>query len=176
MTERPKPTPRLSCRGARRALARTTERRARAGLDAHLATCADCQVYARVIDRTSRALASAGPAPVPDGLGRRIVRAALATERPATSQRQAFIDRWIPIAWPAALLCSVATAALLLAALPSGDRRDRPESETRVELIGEPNADPVALLLPFESDFSSAGDFFVSDDDPLSTLLPPEER
>lgn len=175
-----------TCREARGALSRHLDDRldepARARIDAHLAACDECAHTRRVLERTGMVLSRGGPAPVPTDLAERALRAAFSADAEQAA-RTGFIHRWIEIAWPAALVASTATAALLFFALPAGDNQARDnqssagERSQSVQTHTDLGADPIALLAPLETEpTSSASDGDVSGDDPLYSLLPVEDR
>ena len=84
-------------------------------IEAHRAECESCEQTYRLMSRTRAALAAEGPAVVPAGLAERAARAALTADaQPARS----WVDRWIPVAWPTAIVAAAATVLLLVSAPP----------------------------------------------------------
>ena len=173
----------LGCRRVRGAfspyLDRRLDERARARVDAHLDGCDDCRGALRVLELTALALASAGPARVPSDLAGRTTRAVWAAESSGSRYLVTFIERFIPIAWPAALVTSVATLALLYFALPARDdaapRHAGQRAKARAEPTLELTADPIAQLTPIDIEYTSAASD-EGDGDPLLILLPLEDR
>ena len=106
---------------------------ARAALDAHLAACAACAEDMRLLRRAGAVLAASGPAEPPDDLAARVQAAILAhphkpaapaRHTPAATRhtaraagRSSLIERWLPIAWPAAAIATLFASALLILAL-----------------------------------------------------------
>ena len=86
-------------------------------VDDHLATCAECQAFGALLEGTDTALAALGPSEPPADLATRAADAALRAEtRPGL--RESFVDRLVPIAWPAAAVAVSVAMFLLLSSAP----------------------------------------------------------
>ena len=123
----------MSCRPFQlllsRALDQRLDRASRVALDAHLEACRACAEDASLLSRVGAALALDGPASPPADLTAgidRAVRAATHTGSQSSADEARtswawWLDRWLPVAWPAAAITAVAAAVLLTLAL----QRDR---------------------------------------------------
>lgn len=83
----------------------------RTELDAHVAECTACADDLRLLAKLSAALRAEPAASAPAGLADRLTRGALGA--PTAGELPSFLDRWMPVAWPAAAASAVAATSLL---------------------------------------------------------------
>lgn len=79
----------------------------------HLQNCADCREQERNLRSVAEAMRLEYRAEIPETLADRAFRAAMTAEPVATT----FLDSLFPIAWPAALVGSMAAASLVILSL-----------------------------------------------------------
>lgn len=84
----------------------------RTDFEVHVADCGACAGELRMMQRMSAALGAEPAAAPPAGLAERLTRGALGA--PTAAEAPSFLDRWIPVAWPAAAASAVAATLLLL--------------------------------------------------------------
>ncbi len=90
----------------------------RSELEAHVADCEACAQELQLLQKMSVALGAEPAASPPAGLAERLTRGAL--DAPTAVEPPSFLDRWIPVAWPAAAASAVAATLLLFALDRSG--------------------------------------------------------
>ncbi len=134
-------------------------------LDAHIAQCHGCGGEWRLMSRASLVLTATGPAEPPADLAARAVQTALASatrsalaprgDRFTESLIDRLIDRWLPVAWPAAALSAAAAAVLITLAAMHGQRAPVPGSPDPVAAVaGDPGPRPdlARAVLAMEGD------------------------
>jgi anti-sigma factor RsiW len=139
----------MNCRKCKQQLSAYVDDRldgdTRAAIEAHVDGCDECARQLRLTRASSLALRAEPVAQPPSDLAARAARAALTAGDEARDKRS-FIERWIPIAAPTAVLAAVA-AAVLFAMTPSPDPTPG---------ISASSTDPAGLVT--DSDEDIAGD------------------
>ncbi len=113
-----------------------------AEVDAHLAACDECRRFAHLLKGADAALRGIGPSELPAGLAARAASGALSAGRQA-GPRESFLDRLLPVAWPAAAVAVAAAALLLFSA-----RGATPSEPAEVASVEDPIA--TVTVLPLE--------------------------
>ncbi len=90
----------------------------RSELEAHVDDCEACAVELQLLQKMTVALGAEPMASPPAGLAERLTRGALGA--PTAAELPSFLDRWIPVAWPAAAASAVAATLLLFVLGRSG--------------------------------------------------------
>lgn len=140
----------MRCSQARKRLAVLVDSdRSDAEVDAHVDGCGACASFLAIVKGADSVLASVGPAALPPDLAARVADVALtASAQPA---RELFVDRLVPVAWPAAALAVAAAVLLFFSAGYSGPAAnqlvDLEDPVTTVTLLPLELADPTRALI-----------------------------
>jgi len=94
----------------------------------HVAACAECRRFYHLLKGADSALRALGPSALPPDLAARAAEAALRASA-TRGGRDSFVERLLPVAWPAAAV-AVAVAVLLLLRAPAPTRVEQTQTAT----------------------------------------------
>lgn len=145
----------MNCRECQKHLSEYVDNRLaparRNQVDAHRSECAACERQYRLMQRAGEVLGREAAAEPPAGLAERASRAAFAAAEPRAAG--SFFDRWIPVAWPTAVVAAAAAVLLLVTSAPQSGGAP------------SPTGDPVSIVLDDAGDDGFEGDVLGMEED-----------